>query len=62
MTYNAAIPGVVSMRANTGKHVIFVDQFTGFPNNELADGVHPNQAGYDRMAGKWYAAISSYLH
>lgn len=61
-TYNAAIPAVVKARADAGKHVILVDQFTGFPSSELGDGVHPNQAGYTRMAGVWYAAIKSYLH
>jgi lysophospholipase L1-like esterase len=60
-TFNNAVPGVVEQRASAGKHVILVDQFTGFPTNELGDGVHPNQAGYTRMAGVWYAAISSYL-
>jgi lysophospholipase L1-like esterase len=62
MTYNQAVPGIVRMRADTGKHILFVDQFTGFPTNELADGVHPNSAGYARMARAWFAAISSYLH
>lgn len=61
-TYNNAIPNVVSTRANAGKHVIMVDQFTGFPTSELGDGVHPNQAGYTRMAGVWYTAIKPYLH
>lgn len=61
-TFNSAIPGVIQQRASAGKHIIMVDQFTGFPTNELGDGVHPNQAGYTRMAGVWYAAISSYLH
>jgi hypothetical protein len=61
MTYNAAVPGVVQMRQAAGAHIIFVDQFMGFPTNELQDGVHPNSAGYARMAAKWYAAISSYL-
>ena len=61
-TYNAALPGVAQARANAGKHVILVDQFTGFPTSELGDGVHPNQAGYARMAGVWYEAIKSYLH
>ena len=61
-TYNNAVPGVVQMRASAGKHVILVDQFTDFPNSELADGVHPNTQGYARMARVWYAAISQYLH
>jgi lysophospholipase L1-like esterase len=61
-TFNSALPAVVEQRANAGKHVILVDQFQGFPTSELGDGVHPNQAGYTRMAGVWYTAISSYLH
>jgi lysophospholipase L1-like esterase len=61
-TYNSAIPGLVQTRASAGKHVILVDQFKGFPTSELGDGVHPNQAGYARMAGVWYEGIKSYLH
>lgn len=60
-TYNAKVPGVVQERANKGAHVIFVDQFKDFPTSELGDGVHPNKAGYARMAGAWYDAISDYL-
>jgi hypothetical protein len=60
-TYNAAIPAVVQKRIDAGKHILLIDQFTGFPTTELGDGVHPNQAGYSRMAGKWYEAISQYL-
>jgi lysophospholipase L1-like esterase len=60
-TYNDAIPAVVQKRIDAGKHILLIDQFTGFPTSELGDGVHPNQAGYSRMAGKWYEAISKYL-
>jgi lysophospholipase L1-like esterase len=60
--YNAEIPAIVQAQASSGKHVILVDQYTGFPTSELGDGVHPNQAGYTRMAGVWYTAIKSYLH
>lgn len=59
--YNAAIPGLVEERAKAGAHIIFVDQFTGFPTSELGDGVHPNEAGYARMARAWYGAIADYL-
>jgi hypothetical protein len=61
-TYNEAIPAVVQKQIDAKKHVILIDQFTGFPTSELGDGVHPNMAGYSRMAEKWYAAISSYLN
>jgi hypothetical protein len=60
-TYNDAIPGIVQARASSGKHVILVDQNTGFPDNELADGVHPNAQGYARMAGVWWTAIQGLL-
>ncbi|MBN1610304.1 MAG: endoglucanase [Polyangiaceae bacterium] len=60
-SYNAAIPGIVQQRAQAGAHIIMVDQNTGFPNSELADGVHPNQAGYERMGKVWYDAIKEYL-
>ena len=45
-TYNSAIPAIVEERAAAGRHVILVDQFTGFPTSELGDGVHPNEQGY----------------
>lgn len=60
-TFNAAIPGLVEERASAGAHIIFADQFAGFPTSELGDQVHPNQAGYARMAGVWYEAIEDYL-
>jgi hypothetical protein len=61
-TYNARVPQIVEDAAGDGKHVIYVDQFMGFPTDELADGVHPDADGYARMGAKWYAAISPYLH
>jgi lysophospholipase L1-like esterase len=60
-TFNAAVPALVEARAADGKHVIMVDQFAGFPSSELGDGVHPNQAGYARMAQVWYDAIRELL-
>jgi lysophospholipase L1-like esterase len=60
-TYNNAITPLIQQRITAGKHVIFVDQNTGFPTSELGDGVHPNGAGYVRMAGVWYAAIDDFL-
>ncbi len=59
--YNAQIPAMVTSRAAEGANIIFVDQFTGFPNSELSDGIHPNQVGYARMAHKWFDAIAEYL-
>jgi hypothetical protein len=59
--FNAAIPAMVEKRAKAGKHVLLVDQFEGYPEDELPDGVHPSPAGYAYMGETWYAAISRYL-
>ena len=61
-TFNNAIPGVVKQRADAGKHVIVVDQFTGMIANTDMDSVHPKESGYEKMAVVWYNAIKSYLH
>jgi lysophospholipase L1-like esterase len=59
--FNAALPAIVEARAKGGEHVMLVDMHTGFPTSLLGDGVHPNQTGYERMAGVWYAAIGGLL-
>lgn len=60
--YNATIPEMIQERMDAGEHVLFVDQYADYPaGSELPDGVHPNDAGYARMAGKWYDAIEPYL-
>jgi len=61
-TFNDAIPGVVKQRADAGKHVIVVDQFTGMVANTDMDSVHPKESGYEKMAVVWYNAIKPYLH
>ncbi|WP_437617864.1 SGNH/GDSL hydrolase family protein [Sorangium sp. So ce1151] len=61
VTYNNALAGIVETRAAAGKHVMLVDMHTGFPAAELPDRIHPNEAGYARMANAWYAAIEDLL-
>jgi lysophospholipase L1-like esterase len=60
-SYNSDLLAVVQERIDGGANMLFVDQFDGFPSSELGDGVHPNAAGYARMAEKWWTAIESYL-
>nr|WP_042178276.1 ricin-type beta-trefoil lectin domain protein [Kibdelosporangium sp. MJ126-NF4]CEL13084.1 putative secreted glycosyl hydrolase [Kibdelosporangium sp. MJ126-NF4]CTQ98771.1 putative secreted glycosyl hydrolase [Kibdelosporangium sp. MJ126-NF4] len=54
--YNAAIPGIVAQK---GPRTHLVDMHTGFTTADLADGVHPTAAGYDKMAARWFAALES---
>ncbi|HTN87789.1 MAG TPA: SGNH/GDSL hydrolase family protein [Sorangium sp.] len=61
VTYNNALVDIVETRAAAGQHVMLVDMHTGFPAAELPDRIHPNEAGYARMANFWYAAIEEFL-
>jgi lysophospholipase L1-like esterase len=63
--YNAAIGPLVTARANAGAHIAMVDMYgalTSNPNYAVDymfgdDKVHPNDAGYAKMADVWYQAI-----
>jgi lysophospholipase L1-like esterase len=58
-TFNAAIPGIVQSKVAAGKHVHLVDMYDALTTADLADAVHPNAAGYDKMAAVWYQALLS---
>ena len=66
-TYNSAMPGLVSSRVGQGRHIVLVDMYGAFTMDSnyktslLADNLHPNQAGYNRMADVWFAALDRYL-
>jgi lysophospholipase L1-like esterase len=55
-TYNAAIPAIV---ASKGPDVHLVKMHDALTAADLADGVHPTQAGYNKMAPVWYDALRS---
>jgi lysophospholipase L1-like esterase len=67
MTYNAAIPALVAARAAAGKHVLLVDMYASLASNAsykttlLYDRLHPNDAGYAKLADTWYAALGPLL-
>jgi lysophospholipase L1-like esterase len=66
-SYNAAIPGLVSARAATGKHVVFADNYAAFvkdaswASSQMADNLHPNDAGYAVLGRGFYGAIAALL-
>ena len=66
--YNAAMVEIVRQRATAGRHIRLMDMntpFTSMANYStalLADGVHPNDAGYKLMGQTWYATLSPLLH
>lgn len=48
-------------RATQGRRVTYVDMYSALDSTDLADGVHPNTQGYDKMADAWYMAITGLL-
>jgi lysophospholipase L1-like esterase len=58
-SYNAAIPGIVQSKVNAGRHVHLVDMHAALTAADLADGIHPNAGGYDKMAATWSNALRS---
>jgi hypothetical protein len=52
---NAAIPAWARSNATATSPILVVDQWTGFNDaTDTADGVHPNDAGSMKMAGRWF--------
>jgi lysophospholipase L1-like esterase len=66
-SYNTAIKAKAEAAAAGGKHVVFVDNYQAFAQNSnyktalMADGLHPNTAGYVVLGDSFYGVISSYL-
>ena len=58
-TYNAAIPDVVAQRTKLGHHVMVVDMSSIGDGYLIADGTHPTNFGYQKMANFWYQGIKN---
>ncbi|MFF6995862.1 GDSL-type esterase/lipase family protein [Streptomyces sp. NPDC008313] len=56
-TYNDGVAEEVMERAEAGKHVSLVDM-NEVTTTDLADTLHPNDGGYDKMADAWFDAIA----
>lgn len=58
--YNPHIPGLVYKHTLAGRHVAFLDLANIMNVSDLSpDGIHPTQAGYNKMADAWTAAITT---
>ncbi|WP_030904961.1 SGNH/GDSL hydrolase family protein [Streptomyces sp. NRRL F-5126] len=56
VAYNSRIPGIV---AGKDSHVRLVKMYDALTTADLADGIHPTKAGYEKMAPVWYNALRS---
>ncbi|MBD2312675.1 carbohydrate-binding protein [Desertifilum sp. FACHB-1129] len=58
LDFNATIPGIVNSK---NSQVQFIDIFSAVSDQDLtdADGVHPTEFGYNKIAQAWYDALIS---
>ena len=60
---NAAIPGWAASLTTAQSPVIPVDQWTGFDATaDTVDGIHPNDAGFQKMAVRWFPPLTAQLN
>ena len=60
--FNAAIPGWAAGLSTAQSPITVVDQWTGFDAvADTVDGVHPNTAGFQKMADRWYPKLAQLL-
>jgi len=58
VAFNKAIPDWAASKSTTESPVVVVDCWTGFdPSKDAGDGVHPNNAGNQKLADAWYAPL-----
>jgi lysophospholipase L1-like esterase len=62
VAFNAAIPAWAAGISTAQSPVSVVDQWTGFNDaTDTGDGVHPNDAGNQKMAARWFPPLSALL-
>jgi lysophospholipase L1-like esterase len=59
---NAAIPAWAVGKSTAASPVTVVDQWTGFGTaTDTGDGVHPNDSGNQKIAARWFPALTAAL-
>lgn len=56
-TFNSKIPGIVSAQIAKGHKNIAAVDMGSVTSNYLIDGLHPTNAGYQKMGDLWFSAI-----
>ncbi|MFM8496102.1 MAG: autotransporter-associated beta strand repeat-containing protein, partial [Planctomycetia bacterium] len=58
--FNAGVPEIVASYAGQGRKAYLVDINAALTAADItADGVHPNQVGYDKMAATWLGSLTA---
>ena len=59
--YNSQLQTVVQQHITAGENVTLVDMYSALNASDIADGVHPNQTGYNKIADVWFDGIQTVL-
>ena len=60
--FNDSVEAMAKIRIANGDRIISVDQEDALTYPDDMEGtLHPNQAGYDKMAGPWLLSLNSFL-
>ncbi|MEN6517918.1 MAG: GDSL-type esterase/lipase family protein [Methanospirillum sp.] len=61
--FNAALPALASELSTPASPIIVVDQYSGYDGaaDNGADGIHPDRGGMQKIAARWYAALTPLL-
>ncbi|MEZ0392780.1 MAG: GDSL-type esterase/lipase family protein [Pseudobdellovibrionaceae bacterium] len=63
VAYNASVKTVVDSEKAAGRNVVMVNMHSALnASTDLADGTHPNDTGYAKMANVWYPAVVSQIN
>ena len=60
-TFNPFVPGIVARQAALGRQVYFTNLRAALTLADTFDNLHPTQAGYNKMATNWFAAITNVI-
>lgn len=62
VAFNNAIPAWAAGKSTAASPIAVVDQWTGFSDaTDTGDGVHPNDAGNQKISDRWYPALTRFL-
>ncbi len=59
--FNPFVEEIVRSRRALGRRVAFLDLHAAVSADQLADGVHPNDAGYAALAQAWFGAVTAVM-
>ncbi|KAB8295070.1 hypothetical protein EYC80_007009 [Monilinia laxa] len=62
VTFNSKIPDIVASKVSAGQKVSTVNMMDYVTVNDLVDGLHPTDYGYQQMAKAWFAGIQAVQH